>query len=70
MEGKMNGGQNVGGQNVWWAKCIEGKMLEGKMYGGQNESGQKVGESYDQLRHSKVYHVNFFVFSGIGFAMS
>ena len=40
MEGKMNGGQNVGGQNVWWAKCIEGKM-----YGGQNESGQKVGES-------------------------
>ena len=41
----MNGGQIVGGQNVWWVKCIEGKMQEGKMYGGQNESGQKVGES-------------------------
>ena len=57
MNGGLNvGGKNVwwvkcmegkmnGGQNVWWAKCIEGKMSEGKTYGGQNESGQKVGES-------------------------
>ena len=42
----MYGWQNEGGQNVWWAKCIEGKMSEGKTYGGQNESGQKVGESF------------------------
>ena len=49
----MYGGQNVwrakcmegkmyGGQNEWRAKCRRAKCMVGKMNGGQNESGQNV----------------------------
>ena len=29
-------GKMYGRQNVWRAKCMEGKLSEGKMYGGHN----------------------------------